>query len=56
MQYKIEYSSLGNKSLNEMYDYIADILLEPKALQNIVLGIISTINSNAYIFGLFISR
>ena len=45
MQYKIEYSSLANKSLNEIYDYIAGILLEPKTAQNIVLGIMSTINS-----------
>ena len=36
MQYKIEYSSLANKSLNEIYDYIADILLDPKTAQNIV--------------------
>ena len=36
MQYKIEYSSLANKSLNEIYDYIAEILLEPKTAQNIV--------------------
>jgi plasmid stabilization system protein ParE len=45
MQYKIEYSSLAYKSLNEIFDYIADILLEPKTAQNIVLGIMSTINS-----------
>ena len=36
MQYKIEYSSLANKSLNEIYDYIAEILREPKTAQNIV--------------------
>lgn len=45
MQYKIEYSSIADKSLNEIYDYITDILLYPKTAQNIVLGIMSTINS-----------
>ena len=45
MQYKIEYSSLADNSINEIYDYISNILLEPKTAQNIVLGIISTINS-----------
>ncbi len=45
MHYKIEYSSIAENSLNEIYDCISNVLLGPRAAQIITLGIMSTINS-----------
>lgn len=45
MEYSIKYSTIAEQSLNNIFDYIDNILCNHNAAINITEGIISTINS-----------
>jgi len=44
MNYKIEYSTKSEKSINQIYDYISKVLLNPKSASKTINGILKTVN------------